>query len=90
MNGKRCVKNYFFYFLILSFIIVKPAYAYLDPGAGSVILQGIIAAIAAVAIVVNLYWHKILVFLGIRKKIQFPEKKSEKDKKPASAESDKQ
>jgi len=36
-----------------------PAYAYLDPGTGSIILQGIIAGIASVSFAVKLYWHKL-------------------------------
>lgn len=45
----------------------KLAHAYLDPGTGSAILQGLIAAIAAVGIVVKLYWHRILRLLGLKK-----------------------
>ena len=35
-----------------------PAFAYLDPGTGSMLLQGLIGAIAAAALTVKLYWHK--------------------------------
>jgi len=43
----------------------EQAYAYLDPGTGSVILQGAIAAIAGAAVVIKLYWHRLLKILGI-------------------------
>lgn len=43
------------------------AYAYLDPGAGSVLIQGVLGAIAAIGVAIKLYWHRILKFLGIRK-----------------------
>ncbi|MFU8831205.1 MAG: hypothetical protein ACNA7J_03520 [Wenzhouxiangella sp.] len=43
------------------------AYGYLDPGSGSAILQGLIGALAAIAITLKLYWHRLLRFLGIRK-----------------------
>lgn len=43
------------------------AFAYLDPGSGSAILQGIIGALAAIAITLKLYWHRLLRFLGLRK-----------------------
>ena len=60
--------------LILNFIslflTVSSAHAYLDPGTGSIILQGIIAALAAGAVFIKIYWHKLLVLLGIRKKTE--------------------
>lgn len=36
-----------------------PASAYLDPGTGSMLVQGLIGAIAAAAFTVKLYWHKV-------------------------------
>lgn len=36
-----------------------PAYAYLDPGTGSLIIQGIIASIAAAGAMARIYWHRI-------------------------------
>ena len=35
------------------------AFAYIDPGIGSIILQGLIGAIAAFSIAVKIYWQKI-------------------------------
>jgi hypothetical protein len=49
------------------------AYAYLDPGTGSILLQGLIAAIAGVAVTGRLYWSRIKSILG------FGPKASEKD-----------
>ena len=40
------------------------AFAYLDPGTGSIILQGLIAALAATAVVMRTYWYKIKGFFG--------------------------
>lgn len=40
------------------------AAAYLDPGTGSMILQGIIAAIAVVGLTIKNYWYKIRGFFG--------------------------
>ena len=54
-------------FFSLSIITVNSANAYLDPGAGSAILQGVLAAIAVVGITAKLYWHKLLKFFGLRK-----------------------
>ena len=50
------------------FIIVSSAHAYLDPGTGSIILQGLIAALAAGAVFIKMYWYKLLNLLGIKKK----------------------
>ncbi len=50
--------------LIALMLNATPAYAYLDPGTGSVILQATIGALAAGAVVTKLYWHRILRFLG--------------------------
>jgi len=39
-----------------------PAYAYLDPGTGSILVQGLLAAIAGVAVAGRLYWGRIKSF----------------------------
>ena len=44
-----------------------PAHAYLDPGSGSLIIQSVIGALAAVGITMKLYWHKIKLKFGGRK-----------------------
>lgn len=51
------------------------AFAYLDPGTGSAILQGILAAFAALVVTAKLYWHRLLRLFGLRK-----EKSVEQDK----------
>ncbi|MGB3838880.1 MAG: hypothetical protein WA930_07180 [Rhodanobacter sp.] len=45
-----------------------PAYAYIDPGSGSMIVQGVLAAIAALAMTAKLWWHRLLVLLRVRKR----------------------
>ena len=62
------IKNLLILNFISLFFTVSSAHAYLDPGTGSIILQGIIAALAAGAGFIKIYWHKLLVLLGIRKK----------------------
>ena len=49
-------------------VLTGPAHAYIDPGSGSMIVQGVIAAIAALGITAKLWWHRLLVLLGIRKR----------------------
>lgn len=49
-----------FTLLILITALHSPAaFAYLDPGTGSLILQGLIAAIAGSILTIKLYWYKI-------------------------------
>jgi hypothetical protein len=44
-----------------------PAQAYLDPGAGSMLLQLLLGGAAGVALVGRLYWHRFLVLIGVRR-----------------------
>lgn len=55
------------------------AFAYLDPGTGSAMLQGILGALAAIAMVMKLYWHRLLRLLGLRKDVM--KKETDTDKK---------
>lgn len=43
-----------------------PAHAYLDPGTGSMILQGIIGAAVGGMIVLKLYWARVRNFFSTR------------------------
>jgi hypothetical protein len=43
------------------------AYAYLDAGTGSMILQVLLGGVAGLALVGKLYWHRLLVMIGVRK-----------------------
>ena len=54
-------------YTIVLIAFANPAYGYLDPGTGSVILQGVLGALAAIAVILKLYWHRLLRFLGLRK-----------------------
>ena len=53
--------------IVANLVLVNNAYAYLDPGTGSAVLQGVLAAVAAIAVTAKLYWHRLLRFFGIRK-----------------------
>jgi hypothetical protein len=44
----------------------RAAYAYLDAGTGSMILQVLLGGVAGIALVGKLYWHRLLVMLRIR------------------------
>jgi len=47
---------------------VSDAYAYLDPGTGSVIIQALIGVIAGVLITLKIYWYKLKEKLSRMKK----------------------
>jgi len=50
-------------FLIVSLITyTSPAYAYLDPGTGSMLLQGLIGGLAVVLSFLSIYWQKVKAF----------------------------
>ena len=42
-----------------------PAYAYLDPGTGSILVQLLLGGVAGVLVVGKLYWHRLKSFLGL-------------------------
>ena len=54
-----------------------PAYAYLDPGSGSIILQAILGFLAAVLATASYYWTKLKIFLS---KLLKKEKKNESER----------
>ena len=41
-----------------------PAYAYLDPGTGSMLIQLLLGGFAGVLVVGKLYWHRLKVLFG--------------------------
>ena len=50
------------------FMFFSPAYAYLDPGTFSIVLQSILAAIAGIAATYKIWTHKLKKFLDKLKK----------------------
>jgi hypothetical protein len=39
--------------------VAKPAYAYIDPGTGSLVIQAVLAAVLTVGATVKVFWHQI-------------------------------
>ena len=48
--------------LLPGLFYIAPAYAYLDPGSGSIILQGLLAGIATAAALVSMSWQRLKAF----------------------------
>lgn len=65
----RAQKKFFLVVLVLGSCLgfTAPAYAYLDPGTGSLLLQGLIATIAAGAATVSIYWGKVRSYFAKKK-----------------------
>jgi hypothetical protein len=45
--------------LIAALLAPATAHAYVDPGTGSMVLQGVIAAVLGLGLTLKLYWRKI-------------------------------
>lgn len=61
---------------LAAILLALPADAYLDPGTGSIVVQGVIAAIAAGAVALKLYWKRLKSVFG-RRPAAGPEEKRE-------------
>jgi hypothetical protein len=61
-------KKYIFFCINIAFI--GNAFAYLDPGTGSIIIQGLIAGGLSAIFIIKTYWYKFRSF--------FKKKKNEK------------
>lgn len=51
-------------FALTTIGVSQSAFAYLDPGTGSMILQGLIAGIAIASLTIKTYWYRIRAFFG--------------------------
>jgi len=45
-------------------VFVNQAHAYLDPATGSMIIQAVLAVVAAAAVSIGIYWARVKVFLS--------------------------
>lgn len=45
--------------------VATPAYAYIDPGTGGVLVQLVTGGVAGLLILLRLYWHKLRSLLGL-------------------------
>ena len=52
---------------ILVLLASSPAYAYLDPGTGSILVQGLLAALAAASATIAAFWSQIRRYLSGRR-----------------------
>jgi hypothetical protein len=48
--------------LVVCLSIASPAYAYLDPGTGSMLISAVLGVAAAVALAVKMFWYRLIGF----------------------------
>ena len=63
----RAIREAFFLVVLLGLLFPSEAHAYLDPGTGSLLIQSIIAGLAAVGYAVRTNWDRLArLFKGSR------------------------
>ena len=67
MHQKAPPTNLLAFVACMALALPSPANAYLDPASGSIVLQAILGGVAGIALLVKLYWHRLLLLLGVRK-----------------------
>ncbi len=50
--------------LAMSMLFTNSAYAYIDPGTGSMIVQAIIAALVAIGASLGIFWNRVRSLFG--------------------------
>jgi hypothetical protein len=65
-------------FIVGLVLYTSPAYAYIDPGMGSMLLQGLIGGLAAVLSFLSIYWQKVKAFFVKQKQEQDIDTKKKK------------
>lgn len=48
--------------LVACLSIASPAYAYLDPGTGSMLISAVIGVAAAVGLALKMFWYRVVGF----------------------------
>jgi len=48
--------------LVACLSMASPAYAYLDPGTGSMLISAVLGVAAAVALAVKMFWYRVVGF----------------------------
>ena len=74
--------------LFLSLIAPSVAFAYLDPGSGSMLLQLVLGGLAGLAVIAKLYWHRLLTLFGVHSQQEESESETDSDSLTTSEPSD--
>ena len=60
----RATARHLVFFAVCFAVFPLPAFAYLDPGTGSMILQLVIGGVAGALVVIKLYWARFKAFVS--------------------------
>jgi len=58
MTSRRALRVLVLLVAVLSF--ASPAYAYLDPGTGSMLVSAVVGVAAAVGLAVKMFWYRVV------------------------------
>ena len=68
MYYKQGILALIFGISLLHILTISDAYAYIDPGSGSLIIQIVIGALVGVGITIKIYWYKFKEMIFHRNK----------------------
>ena len=60
MTTRGCALGRIAFLLVAFLAVASPAYAYLDPGTGSMLLSAVIGVAAAVGLAVKMFWYRLI------------------------------
>jgi len=66
MHRTRSSDRLVFATLLVLVLATTPAHAYIDPGSGSLFLQGMIAGVLALAFAIKNYWRNIRAWVAAK------------------------
>ena len=61
---RKFFSDFVFAYVVLGVLCASPAYAYLDSGTISLILQAVTGAIASILLFGKVYWGKLVTFFS--------------------------
>ncbi len=60
VTTRACALGRIAFVLVACLAVARPAYAYLDPGTGSMLLSAVVGVAAAVGLAVKMFWYRLI------------------------------
>jgi hypothetical protein len=70
MFGGRRTQRLVFATALAIILATTPAWAYVDPGSGSLFLQATLAGLLAITFAIKTYWRNLTTWIGARLHVQ--------------------